>query len=213
MDYVSLKDKNKMIKCNITACGTIGRDASMRTTKEEKTFLTFPLRVVLQGKDGRNETVEISVSKEGGQKKVSGYRNGLRVEVAGTLFLKRRGEKLYFNLFADRIGRRRTSRIPSRANCRSGARWARTSRNGKDKKDKSYTMFSAFSTEKVDENFEYQWVRFFCFDRQREEWLQPGVKVEAKGEMTVSVHNGKPDISCRVEELAQYIPESDNFNQ
>ena len=48
-----------MIKCNITACGTIGRDASMRTTKEEKTFLTFPLRVVLQGKDGRNETVEI----------------------------------------------------------------------------------------------------------------------------------------------------------
>ena len=85
-----------MIKCNITACGTIGRDASMRTTKEEKTFLTFPLRVVLQGKDGRNETVEISVSKEGGQKKVSGYRNGLRVEVAGTLFLKRRGEKLYF---------------------------------------------------------------------------------------------------------------------
>ena len=59
-----------MIKCNITACGTIGRDASMRTTKEEKTFLTFPLRVVLQGKDGRNETVEISVSKEGGQKKV-----------------------------------------------------------------------------------------------------------------------------------------------
>lgn len=98
------KRQNKMIKCNITACGTIGRDASMRTTKEEKTFLTFPLRVVLQGKDGRNETVEISVSKEGGQKKVSGYRNGLRVEVAGTLFLKRRGEKLYFNLFADRIG-------------------------------------------------------------------------------------------------------------
>ena len=92
-----------MIKCNITACGTISRDASMRTTKEDKTFLTFPLRIVIQGKDGRNETVEISVSKEGAQKKVSSYRNGLRVEVAGTLFLKRRGEKLYFNLFADRI--------------------------------------------------------------------------------------------------------------
>ena len=91
-----------MIKCNITACGTIGRDASMRTTKEEKTFLTFPLRVVLQGKDGRNETVEISVSKEGGQKKVSGYRNGLRVEVAGTLFLKRRGEKLYISPYKNR---------------------------------------------------------------------------------------------------------------
>ena len=74
-------------------------------------------------------------------------------------------------------------------------------------------MFSAFSTEKVDENFEYQWVRFFCFDRQREEWLQPGVKVEAKGELTVSVHNGKPDISCRVTELAPYVPEADNHQQ
>mgnify|MGYP000299654246 CR=1 FL=1 len=81
----------------------------------------------------------------------------------------------------------------------------------KDKKDKSYTMFSAFSTEKVDENFEYQWVRFFCFDRQRESGYN-GVKVDAR-RMTVSVHNGKPDISCRVEELTQYIPESDNFNQ
>ena len=30
-----------MIKCNITACGTISRDASMRTTKEDKTFLTL----------------------------------------------------------------------------------------------------------------------------------------------------------------------------
>ena len=202
-----------MIKCNITACGTIGRDASMRTTKEEKTFLTFPLRVVLQGKDGRNETVEISVSKEGGQKKVSGYRNGLRVEVAGTLFLKRRGEKLYFNLFADRIGPAADIADSIKGELSFRGKVGKNIEERKDKKDKSYTMFSAFSTEKVDENFEYQWVRFFCFDRQREEWLQPGVTVEAKGEMTVSVHNGKPDISCRVEELAQYIPESDNFNQ
>ena len=33
-------------------------------------------------------------------------------------------------------------------------------------KDQSYTMFSAFSTEKVADGFEYQWVRFFCFNRQ-----------------------------------------------
>lgn len=96
VDYVSLKRQKKMIKCNITACGTISRDASMRTTKEDKTFLTFPLRIVIQGKDGRNETVEISVSKEGAQKKVSSYRNGLRVEVAGTLFLKTPGRKALF---------------------------------------------------------------------------------------------------------------------
>ena len=73
-------------------------------------------------------------------------------------------------------------------------------------------MFSAFSAEKVDDGFEYQWVRFFCFNGSCEEWLQPGVKVDAKGEMAVSLHNGKPDISCRVEELAQYVASQDNSN-
>lgn len=202
-----------MIKCNVTVCGTIGRDASMRTTKEEKTFLSFPLRILLQDKDGRNETVEISVSKDSSQENVSDYRNGSRVEVAGTLLLKRRGEKLYFNLFADRIGSAMETADSIKGELLFRGKVGKNIEERKDKKDKSYTMFSAFSTEKVDENFEYQWVRFFCFDRQREEWLQPGVKVEAKGELTVSVHNGKPDISCRVEELKQYVPESDNFNQ
>ena len=34
-----------MIKCNVTVCGVIGRDASVRKNKEEKEFLVFPLRV------------------------------------------------------------------------------------------------------------------------------------------------------------------------
>ena len=92
------------------------------------------------------------------------------MEITGTLFLKRRGDKLYFNLFADRI-------------------------------DPVASDTADFLKGDM------------AFRRQREEWLQPGVKVEAKGELTVSVHNGKPDISCRVEELMQYVPESDNSNQ
>ena len=36
-----------MIKCNVTVCGVIGRDASIRTNKEGKTFLVFPLRVMI----------------------------------------------------------------------------------------------------------------------------------------------------------------------
>lgn len=83
----------------------------------------------------------------------------------------------------------------------------------KDKTGKPYLMFSAFSTEKVNDGFEYQWVRFFCFGKEKEEWLQPGVKVDAKGEMSLSLYDGKPDISCRVEELNQYVPEAGNDNR
>ena len=83
----------------------------------------------------------------------------------------------------------------------------------KDKKEQPYTMFSAFSAEKVEDGFEYQWVRFFCFGKEREEWLQPGVRVEAKGELTLSAHNGKVNVSCKAEELAQYVADSSNTNQ
>ena len=77
-----------MIKCNVTVCGVIGRDASTRTGKEDKKFLSFPLRVAIQGKDGQSGTVEISVSKDGNEDEAVGYRNGSRVEVTGTMYLK-----------------------------------------------------------------------------------------------------------------------------
>lgn len=203
-----------MIKCNVTVCGTIGRNASARTNKEGNSFLSFPLRVTIPDRDGQNEVIEISVSKDGSQEEASGYRNGSHVEITGTLFLKRRGDKLYFNLFADRIDPVASDTADFlKGDMAFRGKVGKNIEERKDRNDKPYTMFSAFSIKKVDENFEYQWVRFFCFDRQREEWLQPGVKVEAKGELPVSVHNGKPDISCRVEELMQYVPESDNSNQ
>ena len=69
------------------------------------------------------------------------------------------------------------------------------------------------SAEKVGDGFEYQWVRFFCFGKEREVWLQPGVKVDAKGEMSLSAHKGKLNVSCKVEELTQYVADSSNYNQ
>ncbi len=167
-----------MIKCNVTVCGTIGRNASARTNKEGNSFLSFPLRVTIPDRDGQNEVIEISVSKDGSQEEASGYRNGSHVEITGTLFLKRRGDKLYFNLFADRIDPVASDTADFlKGDMAFRGKVGKNIEERKDRNDKPYTMFSAFSIKKVDENFEYQWVRFFCFDRQREEWLQPGVKV------------------------------------
>lgn len=203
-----------MIKCNVTVCGVIGRDASTRTGKEDKMFLSFPLRVAIQGKDGQSGTVEISVSKDGNEEEAASYRNGSHVEVKGTMYLKRRGDKLYFNLFADRIGTASADDADSlKGEMSFRGKVGKNIEQRKDKNDKPYTVFSAFSTEKVDDGFEYQWVRFFCFNRQREEWLQPGVKIDAKGEMGLTVHNGKPNVSCRVEELTQCVADSSNSNQ
>ena len=93
-----------MIKCNVTLCGTISRDASVRTGKDGKEFVSFPLQVSIPGKNGNDGNMEVSVSKDGGQDTVHEYRYGSRAKVTGTLLLKRRGEKLYFNLSADSVG-------------------------------------------------------------------------------------------------------------
>lgn len=209
-----IKKTIAMIKCNVTVCGVIGRDASIRTNKEEKSFLVFPLRVIIPATGGQNTAIEVDVSKNAAGEDTAGYRNGLRLEVTGTMYLKRRGDKLYFNLLAGEI---RT--VAEGAEDAVKGEMAFRGKVGqhieekKDKKEQPYTMFSAFSAEKVEDGFEYQWVRFFCFGKEREEWLQPGVRVEAKGEMTLSAHNGKVNVSCKAEELAQYVADSSNSNQ
>ena len=209
-----IKKTIAMITCNVTVCGVIGRDASIRTNKEEKSFLVFPLRVIIPATGGQNTAIEVDVSKNAAGEDTAGYRNGSRVEVTGTMYLKRRGDKLYFNLLAGEI---RTA-VEGAEDAVKGEMAFRGKvgqhiEEKKDKKEQPYTMFSAFSAEKVEDGFEYQWVRFFCFGKEREEWLQPGVRVEAKGELTLSAHNGKVNVSCKAEELAQYVADSSNTNQ
>ena len=41
----------------------------------------------------------------------------------------------------------------------------------------------------------------------------PGVRVDAKGEISLSAYNGKLNVSCKVEELVQYVADSSNSNQ
>ena len=73
-----------MIKCNVTVCGIINRDATTRTNKEGKPFFTFPLQIMVPATDGQEKPVEIDVSKDGGQEEASCYRKGSRVEIDGT---------------------------------------------------------------------------------------------------------------------------------
>lgn len=81
-----------------------------------------------------------------------------------------------------------------------------------DKKGKNFLQFSAFSAEKVNDGFEYLWVRFLGFDRKREEWLQPQTGIEAKGELELSVYNDKLNIACKVSEMSEYVKQPYNPN-
>lgn len=93
-----------MIKCNVTVCGTISRQAQMRANKEGKQFISFGISVVVQAKTGINKTIEISVAKDGNnQAELVNYPIGSRVEVAGVLQFHKKGDVLYLNLSASGV--------------------------------------------------------------------------------------------------------------
>ena len=121
------------------------------------------------------------------------------------------GDVLYFNLSASSI-----SHQPDEAeDCIKGVMEFRgkVGKSIEDKTDKNgvpYCQFSAFSAEKVQDGFEYIWVSFFLFDGKCEAWLQPGVKANIKGALSVSVFNDKLDFSCRVSEMSEYVPQPYN---
>lgn len=195
-----------MIKCNVTVCGIVSREATMRTDKECKPFVSFALNVVIPAKNGINKTIEVSVAKDGSETDLAAYRPGTRLEVAGTLILKKREERMYFNLSASGMNFATAEDKDSiKGKMEFRGKIGKSVEERKDKNGKDYIQFSAFSTEKVGDGFTYIWVRFFCFGKGREAWLQPGAKTEVKGELELSAYNDSLNLSCRVDEMAEYV--------
>ena len=194
-----------MIKCNVTVCGTISKAAVVRTNNENKAFTAFAVNCVIPARNGINKTVEISVAKD--------YTVGKRVEISGVLTFKKRGDNLYFNMSASSVNLTVASNEDSiKGEMHFRGKTGKNIEEKTDKKGKNFLQFSAFSAEKVNDGFEYLWVRFLGFDRKREEWLQPQTGIEAKGELELSVYNDKLNIACKVSEMSEYVKQPYNPN-
>lgn len=72
-----------------------------------------------------------------------------------------------------------------------------------DKNGKPYLLFSAFSSERINDTFEYTWVRFVFFGENT--IIKPQGKFEATGELELSVYKDKLNISCRTTEVKELI--------
>lgn len=202
-----------MIKCNVTVCGTISKAAVVRTNNENKAFTAFAVNCVIPARNGINKTVEISVAKDGEEYNRADYTVGKRVEISGVLTFKKRGDNLYFNLSASSVNLTVASNEDSiKGEMLFRGKTGKNIEEKTDKKGKNFLQFSAFSAEKVNDGFEYLWVRFLGFDRKREEWLQPQTSIEAKGELELSVYNDKLNIACKVSEMSEYVKQPYNPN-
>lgn len=197
-----------MIKSNVTVCGVVSKKSSSRTNKEGKPFVTLTVDVVIAARSGINKTVAVQVIKDGTITEVGDYWDGERVEVTGVMTIKKRGDQWLFNLRADSVktvGEESKDGITGDIEFRGKV--GKNIEEKQDKKGKPFLVFSAFSTEKNGEEFEFTWVRFLRFDGKREDWLQQGARVSVKGAMELSVYNDRLDISCRVAEMGQFVPQ------
>ena len=208
---IKQQERRTMIRCNVTVCGVVSRVATCRTNKDGQSFVTFAMNVVVPAKSGINKTIEVSVLKDGTLTEVGKIVTEQRIEVVGTLIPKKRGDALYFNMTATGIN----SDTTATEDCIVGqmefrGKVGKNIEEKQSKKGEPYLMFSAFSAEKVQDGFEYLWVRFIRFGKEREKWLVPGCKVTAKGEMELSVYNNRLGLSCKVSDLAEYVPQPYN---
>ena len=200
-----------MIKCNVTICGVVSKAATCRNDKDGKPIVTFAVNVVIPAKNGINKTIEVGVTKDGTLTDVPVIELGARIELAGTLTLKKRGDNLYFNLAATGINAATLANEDSiTGQMEFRGKTGKQIEEKKDKKGRPFIAFNAFSAEKVQDGFEYTWVRFIRFDHEREAWLQPSMKISAKGNLELSVYNDRLNITCRFDEINEYVPQPYN---
>lgn len=149
-----------MIKCNVTVCGIISKAAVVRTNNENKAFTAFAVNCVIPARNGIDKTVEISVAKDGEEYNRTDYTVGKRVEIFGVLTFKKRGDNLYFNLSASSVNLTVASNEDSiKGEMHFRGKTGKNIDEKTDKKGKNFLQFSAFSAEKVNDGFEYLWVR------------------------------------------------------
>ncbi len=195
-----------MIKSNVTVCAVINRAATVKEGKENGTFISFSLNLSVKGRHGSEMPLEISVSADGDKSSASIYTQGRRVLVKGTLSLRKRGDKTYFNLRADSIDLVKTNesdKIEGDFHFKG-----KISKKGvediTDSKGNPYQAFSAFSSDRDGDNVEFIWIRFLNFHPVHEDYMKPQAYVEVKGKLQLGVYKEALSIDCLVDEITPW---------
>ena len=195
-----------MIKCNLSVCAAISRAASVKNSKEGTTFLTFNVKVPVEGRDGAKKELEMSVSLDGDKSVASVFTANRRVNITGILSIRKKGGKVYYNLRADSAelaNSKSEDSIVGQMNFRG-----KISKKGVeakiDKHGTSFKAFSAFSTDRDGDNVEFTWVRFLCFNLNDEDFLKANVYIEAKGDLQLGVYKDEISLDCLLREVSPW---------
>ena len=203
-----------MIKCEVSVCGTINKEAIIRTNKDGKSFMSFAMNIVLPTTSG-SKVIDVSVLCDNDRNyDLSKFCVGTRLNISGTLLFKKRGDNLYLNLYAEGFEFENVAAIDSiKGSMQFRGKLGKTIEEKTDKKGNKYHTFSGVSSEKVSDGFEYIWVSFFDFSQVLNDAIKPETMVEVAGSLNLSFYKDKLTISSRVKNISQYVQVNNTFNQ
>ena len=203
-----------MIKCEVSVCGTINKEAIIRTNKDGKSFMSFAMNIVLPTTSG-SKVLDVSVLCDCEKNNdVSKFCIGTRLNASGTLLFKKRGENLYLNLYAEGFEFQNVAAIDSiKGSMQFRGKLGKTIEEKTDKKGNKYHTFSGVSSEKVSDGFEYIWISFFDFSQVLDDAINPETKVEIAGTLDLSFFKEKLTISSRIKSVSPYVPVANTSNQ
>lgn len=196
-----------MIKCNVTACGTISSSAEEKQSKDGEKFISFGMIVTLLGKDGTAKEVWVTVSAPGNKETAASYSAGRKVTVSGVMYIRKHDGNIYLNLRTDTNIEVNESTTNDRLEGSMEFR-GKVSKKGikelKDKKGKDFQSFAAFSSDKEGENREFTWVSFVNFSPIHEDYFAAEKYVEVHGDLQLGIFKGELQIECKVKSIAAW---------
>lgn len=197
-----------MIKCEVSVCAVITRNASMKTGKDNQQFVTFGITIPVKGRNGEQKDLEISVSSDGSKGDCAGLTTGRRYDILGILTVRKKAGKMYFNLRTEGCYEiaKTTAEDKIEGKMEFKGKIGKKGIDCKtDRKGNPYKAFSAFSIDKDGDNAEFTWVRFLYFHpKDGEDFLQPDTYIAAKGDLQLGVFKDDISLDCRVSEVSKW---------
>lgn len=195
-----------MIKCNVNICGLISQSGIVKQSKENTPFIAFGVVVPIVGKDGSGAELYINVSCTGNSNTVAQYSSGRRVAINGTLYIRKVGEKLFYNLRTDDKVEFCQSDAKDKisGSMEFHGKIKNEIKDGLTKNQKPFQTFSAFSSDKDGENVAFTWVRFYNPHPVKEEWFKQDGYISVQGDLAFDVYKNNIYIECRAGSISEY---------
>lgn len=200
-----------MIKCELEKlCAVISRKAEVKEGKNGQSFLSFSVKLPIKGRNNTSKELEISVTADGDKTKAMVFSVGKRVNIFGTITIRKKDGRQYFNCRSERVELTSSTNEDMLAGTLSfrGKTGKKDVVSQKDKKDKVFKVFSAYSSDKNDGNTEFSWVRFLCFNESLDlSFVKPSTYIEASGDVQFDIYNDAISISCIIKEVKPWVLE------